>query len=48
MDHREEVEEVGFSSPDLTAVRCWLEANDTTAMMVIMDGKLVFEYGYVR
>ncbi len=41
-------EEAGFSPVRLQAVRRWLEANDTTAMMVIADGKLVFEYGDVR
>lgn len=44
----EKPEDVGFSSTRLRAVRSWLEANDTTAMMVIADGKLVFEYGDVR
>jgi len=41
-------EDAGLSGERLHAVRSWLEANDTTAMMVIVDGKLVFEYGDVR
>ena len=41
-------EEVGFSSKRLNAVRAWLEAGDTTAMMVIVDRKLIFEYGDIR
>ena len=41
-------EDVGFSSERLHAVRSWLEANETTAMMVIVDGKRVFEYGHVH
>ena len=41
-------EDAGFSSVRLQAVRSWLEANDTTAMMVIVDGKRVFEYGDVH
>jgi len=38
-------EDVGFSSKRLEAVRGWLQANDTTSMIVAVDGKVVFEYG---
>jgi hypothetical protein len=41
-------EDAGYSPARLQAVRGWLQANDTTATMVIADGKLVFEFGDVR
>lgn len=41
-------EDAGYSSKRLHAVRAWLEANDTTAAAVIVDGKLIFEYGDVQ
>lgn len=44
----EKPEDVGFSSARLHAVTCWLEASDTTAMVVIADGKRLFDYGDVR
>jgi CubicO group peptidase (beta-lactamase class C family) len=41
----EKPESVGFSSARLGALRAWLETLDTTAMMVVVGGKSLFEYG---
>jgi len=41
----EKPESAGFSSAKLDALRTWLKADDTTAMMVIIGGKSLFEYG---
>jgi CubicO group peptidase (beta-lactamase class C family) len=41
----ERPETVGYSSARLQALRTWLQALDTTAMMVVVDGRLLFEYG---
>lgn len=38
-------EDVGFSARKLEAVRAWLSANDTTSLVVAVDGKNIFEYG---
>ena len=38
-------EAVGYSSARLQALRTWLQALDTTAMMVVVDGRSLFEYG---
>jgi CubicO group peptidase (beta-lactamase class C family) len=38
-------ESVGYSSARLKALRAWLESIDTTAMMVSVGGKSLFEYG---
>src|SRR5207249_7270264 len=38
-------EAVGFSSVRLQALRPWLQALDTTAMMVVVGGRSLFEYG---
>lgn len=43
-----EPESAGFSTRRLQAVKAWLDANDTTAMMVIVDGKLIFQHGDVK
>ncbi len=41
----EKPEAVGFSSARLGALRAWLESIDTTAMMVSVGGRSLFEYG---
>jgi CubicO group peptidase (beta-lactamase class C family) len=41
----EKPESIGFSSARLGALRAWLETLDTTAMMVSVGGRLLFEYG---
>ena len=38
-------EAVGFSSVRLQALRSWLQSLDTTAMMVVVGGRSLFEYG---
>jgi CubicO group peptidase (beta-lactamase class C family) len=37
----------GFSSAKLEALRTWLQAMDTTSMMVVVGGRVLFEYGDV-
>ncbi len=41
----EKPESVGFSSARLDALRGWLKSLDTTAMMVSVGGRSLFEYG---
>jgi CubicO group peptidase (beta-lactamase class C family) len=41
----EKPESVGFSSARLEALRGWLKSLDTTAMMVVVGGRSLFEYG---
>ncbi len=41
----EKPETVGYSSARLQALRGWLQALDTTAMMVSVGGRSLFEYG---
>jgi len=43
----EKPESAGFSSAKLEALRTWLQATDTTAMMVVIGGRVLFEYGDV-
>lgn len=38
-------EAAGFSSSRLEALRTWLKTDDTTAMMVVVGGKSLFQYG---
>ncbi len=38
-------ETIGYSSARLNALRAWLESIDTTAMMVSVGGRSLFEYG---
>ena len=40
-------ESVGFSSKRLDAVRDWVESLDTTALMVVVGGRVLFSYGDV-
>jgi CubicO group peptidase (beta-lactamase class C family) len=40
-------ESIGYSSARLKAVRGWLESLDTTAMMVVVGGNSLLEYGDV-
>jgi CubicO group peptidase (beta-lactamase class C family) len=44
----EKPEAAGYSSARLEALRVWLKANRTTAMLVTVDGKVLFEYGDVK
>ncbi len=41
-------ESVGYSSARLEALRVWLKTQDTTAMMVSIGGRVLFEYGDVN
>ncbi len=41
----EKPELLGYSSARLQALRVWLESLDTTAMMVVVGGRSLFEYG---
>ena len=41
----EKAESVGYSSARLQALRGWLQSLDTTAMMVSVGGRSLFEYG---
>ncbi len=41
----ERPESVGYSSARLKALRAWVESLDTTAMMVAVGGRSLFEYG---
>lgn len=41
----EKPESVGFSLARLAALRGWLQSLDTTAMMVVVGGRALFEYG---
>ena len=40
-------ESVGFSSAKLEALRAWLKTQDTTSMMVVVQGRVIFAYGDV-
>ncbi len=42
---RAQPESLGYSSARLEALRTWLKTQQTTAMMVIVHGKVIFEYG---
>ncbi len=37
----------GYSSPRLDLLRAWLKTQDTTGMMVVTGGRVLFEYGNV-
>ncbi|MEW6211443.1 MAG: serine hydrolase [Acidobacteriota bacterium] len=41
----EKPESVGFSSVRLQALRAWVQSLDTTALMVVVGGRSLFEYG---
>lgn len=38
-------ESVGYSTPKLEAMRAWLKVQDTTSMVVIVQGRVIFSYG---
>src|SRR5438132_9165800 len=40
-------ESVGISSARLEAIRSWIATQETSAMMVVVRGKLIFSYGDV-
>lgn len=40
-------EAVGYSSARLDVLRDWLKTQNTTGMMVVMGGRVLFEYGNV-
>src|SRR5215510_11731328 len=40
-------EAAGYSSVRLGLLRPWLKTHDTTGMMVIVGGRILFEYGNV-
>jgi len=41
-------ESMGYSAARLEAVRAWIKAQQTTAMMVVVHGKVIFEYGDLK
>jgi CubicO group peptidase (beta-lactamase class C family) len=45
---RAKPESMGYSSPRLDALRTWLKTQSTTAMVVIVHGKIIFEYGDLK
>jgi CubicO group peptidase (beta-lactamase class C family) len=44
----EKPESVGYSPARLQALRSWLQTLDTTAMIVVVGGRSLFEYGDLR
>ena len=42
---RAKPESLGYSSARLEALRGWLKTQQTAAMMVVVHGKVIFEYG---
>lgn len=40
-------ESVGYSSAMLEALRAWVKTQDTTSMMVVVQGRVIFSYGDV-
>jgi CubicO group peptidase (beta-lactamase class C family) len=40
-------ETAGYSSPRLDALRAWLKTLDTKAMVIVVGGRVIFEYGDV-
>lgn len=36
---------IGYSSARFEGLRAWLKAQQTAAMMVVVHGKVIFEYG---
>ena len=40
-------ESVGYSSAKLEALRAWVKTQDTTSMMVVVQGRVIFSYGDV-
>jgi CubicO group peptidase (beta-lactamase class C family) len=45
---RTKPESMGYSTARFDALRSWLKAQQTAAMMVVVHGKVVFEYGDLR
>ena len=45
---RAKPESMNYSSPRLEALRAWLKAQQTAAMMVVVHGKVIFEYGDLK
>ena len=41
-------ETAGYSSAKLDVLRAWLKTQNTTAMMVTVDGRVLFEYGDIK
>ena len=46
--HLEKPESLGYSSRRLEVLRAWLEADETSSMMVLVHGHPIFAYGDVR
>ena len=38
-------ESIGYSSPRLESLRSWLKTLDTKAMLIVVHGQVIFEYG---
>ena len=38
-------ESIGYSSANLAALRGWLKTHQTTALVVSVGGRILFEYG---
>jgi len=45
--HLEKPESLGYSSKRLAALRTWVETDETSSMMVLVHGHLIFSYGDV-
>ena len=45
---RAKPEEAGYSTAKLEALRGWLKTQQTTAMMLVYRGRVIFEYGDVK
>ncbi len=45
--HLEKPESLGYSSKRLAALRAWAETDETSSMMVLVHGHLIFSYGDV-
>ena len=45
---RAKPESMHYSSARLEALRAWVKAQQTTAMMVVVHGKVIFEYGDLK
>ena len=45
---RAKPEEAGYSTTKLEALRGWLKTQQTTAMMLVYRGRVIFEYGDIK
>ena len=47
-EHIAKPESAGYSSARLDVLRAWMKTQHTTAMMVVVGGRVLFEYGDVK